>query len=170
MNIRPWAAILVALSTLAMPAAARMYQWVDPHTRTTQLSGHPPAWYRSGQPGPRVFVIENGQVVDDTARAVPQERMHALREQAFSEPRPGMNAAPTPAAEPTAAEPVSEASQDGAAQVEPEDRADAPAQDPQTAEAERLKAIIDAWDRLQTDRARRLLESRIENLDEAAPR
>jgi len=26
---------------------AQMYQWTDPESGTTQLSGKPPAWYRS---------------------------------------------------------------------------------------------------------------------------
>ena len=61
---------------------ARMYQWVDPESGTTQLSGKPPAWYRSGG-GPRVFVFENGEIVDDTGVTVSEAERNRLRQQAF---------------------------------------------------------------------------------------
>jgi len=60
-----------------------MYQWRDPDTGTTQLSGKPPAWYRTGEKGPRVIVIENGRVIDDTSRPVPSLKRKALRQQAI---------------------------------------------------------------------------------------
>jgi len=49
--------------------AAPMYQWTDPQTGSVQLAGHPPPWFRTGAPGPRVRVFEHGKVVDDTAYA-----------------------------------------------------------------------------------------------------
>lgn len=63
--------------------SARMYQWVDPDTGTTQLSGKPPAWYRSGQAGPRIIVLDNGKVVDDTALEVSEQEQGFLRQTAF---------------------------------------------------------------------------------------
>ena len=57
------------LSVMAV-SEARMYQWVNPHTGTVQLSGAPPSWYRGAQEGPRVLVFDQGRVVDDTAIAV----------------------------------------------------------------------------------------------------
>ena len=60
-----------------------MYQWVDPDNGTTQLSGKPPAWYRSSTGGPRIFVFENGKVVDDTGVNVPESDRDRLRQQAF---------------------------------------------------------------------------------------
>jgi hypothetical protein len=76
---------LLALSTLLpAPAFARMYQWVDPGTGTVQLSGTPPPWYRGGpEAGPRVFVFEQGRLVDDTSRSVAEEQAQALRATAF---------------------------------------------------------------------------------------
>lgn len=74
--------ILVAL-TVASVAEARMYQWVDPATGSTQMSGNPPAWYRSEWGGPRTWVYDNGRVVDDTAIQVSDEQGEALRMEAF---------------------------------------------------------------------------------------
>jgi hypothetical protein len=88
---------IVFLMALLMISAvqARMYQWVDPRTRHTQMSGVPPAWYRSGQPGPRVFVFENGQIIDDTLVAVSEDKRQALREQAFKNSVPAITAPET---------------------------------------------------------------------------
>ena len=66
------------------PAEARMYQWVNPATGRSELSGAPPAWYRSGS-GPRVRVYENGNIIDDTAIVLSSEHARMLREAAFAE-------------------------------------------------------------------------------------
>ncbi len=62
---------------------ARMYQWADPDTGITQLSGKPPPWYRSTQAGPRTFVFEYGHLIDDTGKTVTRSRRDELRRQAF---------------------------------------------------------------------------------------
>ena len=62
---------------------ARMYQWTDPDSGSTQLSGKPPAWYRSANGGPRVFVFENGRLIDDTSIEVADEVRHRMRQRAF---------------------------------------------------------------------------------------
>lgn len=62
---------------------AQMYQWTDPETGTTQLSGKPPAWYRSVEGGPRVFVFNRGKVVDDTGIEISDEKRFSLRTEAF---------------------------------------------------------------------------------------
>jgi len=62
---------------------AQMYQWADPETGTTQLSGKPPAWYRSVEGGPRVFVFNRGKIVDDTGIKISDEQRISLRTQAF---------------------------------------------------------------------------------------
>ena len=75
---------LLFLSLLFSPVAqARMYQWVDPDSGTTQLSGKPPTWYRSADGGPRTFVIEKGQIIDDTAIKISDELRDLLRQRAF---------------------------------------------------------------------------------------
>ena len=62
---------------------ARMYQWVDPASGTTQLSGTPPTWYRSAEGGPRTFVIEKGQIIDDTAINISDVQRDLLRQRAY---------------------------------------------------------------------------------------
>jgi hypothetical protein len=74
---------LLLFLACAQAAEARMYQWIDPDTRTTQLSGKPPTWYRSPEGGPRVLVFERGRMVDDTARPVSESERQRLREEAL---------------------------------------------------------------------------------------
>lgn len=70
---------------MSLASQARMYQWVNPGTRGVQLSGIPPAWYRSEAGGPRVRVFEQGNLIDDTAIALPASQREDLREAAFAE-------------------------------------------------------------------------------------
>ena len=80
----PLVLVIVALA-LVPGAEARLYQWQSPVTGNTQMSGSPPSWYRSGQPGPRVLVFEDGFLVDDTQIEVSQLRRIFLRKAAFDE-------------------------------------------------------------------------------------
>lgn len=75
--------LLIIQSVLSQSVQAQMYQWVDPETGTTQLSGKPPAWYRSTEGGPRVFVFNRGKVVDDTGIDISDEQRIRLRTKAF---------------------------------------------------------------------------------------
>jgi len=75
--------IVVLLLLCIQPATARMYQWIDPASGRTQLSGTPPTWYRSGGDNPRVFVFENGQLIDDTGRPVDEAKRQRLRQEAL---------------------------------------------------------------------------------------
>jgi len=68
---------------ITFTSEARMYQWTEPGVETTQLSGKPPAWYRSAGGGPRVFVFDNGRLIDDTAVNVSEEVRLRMREEAF---------------------------------------------------------------------------------------
>jgi hypothetical protein len=72
---------------------AQMYQWADPESGTTQLSGKPPAWYRSAEGGPRVFVFNRGKIVDDTGIEVSDEQRISLRTKAFVEAEQDRSAA-----------------------------------------------------------------------------
>jgi hypothetical protein len=76
--------IFLALVVATAPVNARMYQWTDPDTGTTQLSGKPPAWYRSMENGPRVIVFEKSRVVDDTSIGVSDALREELRRQALA--------------------------------------------------------------------------------------
>ena len=75
--------LIILFSIITLVAEARMYQWVEPGVETTQLSGKPPAWYRSVDGGPRVFVFENGRLIDDTAIDVSDEVRQRMRKEAF---------------------------------------------------------------------------------------
>ncbi|MGH8564051.1 MAG: hypothetical protein ACREXW_08140 [Gammaproteobacteria bacterium] len=153
--------LLAAVVIVPVPVSARMYQWVDPDTGTTQWSGRPPAWYRGSQRGPRVLVFEGGRLIDDTARRIPDAERNVLRTQAFA-PEPE---APTPIADAPAegadAEPPSPIGAAGpkAAPVEGlKAGAEVPLPGVDQATIERLKAIIGEWDRRQTEEAKRFLE------------
>jgi hypothetical protein len=75
--------LITVLILLSFSVQARMYQWNDPDTGTTQLSGKPPAWYRSDQGGPRVIVFEKGTIIDDTSIRVSDDKREALRLEAL---------------------------------------------------------------------------------------
>ena len=75
--------VFFSQSVLMQSVQAEMYQWADPETGTTQLSGKPPAWYRSDEGGPRVFVFNRGKIVDDTGIKISDEQRISLRTQAF---------------------------------------------------------------------------------------
>lgn len=60
-----------------------MYQWLDAESGSTQLSGKPPVWYRGTVSGPRVFVFDNGRLIDDTGIAVDDDVRQQLRQKAF---------------------------------------------------------------------------------------
>ena len=75
--------LLIALMLVSCAASARMYQWQDPQSRSMQLSGVPPAWYRSPEGGPRVRVYEGGRLVDDTYIQLSDEQSATMRELAF---------------------------------------------------------------------------------------
>lgn len=64
---------------MSIPAQARMYQWNDPDSGTTQLSGKPPAWYRSDMGGPRIIVFDKGRIIDDTNIKVSDDERESLR-------------------------------------------------------------------------------------------
>ncbi|MCA1854165.1 MAG: hypothetical protein LC647_17795, partial [Beggiatoa sp.] len=106
---------------------------------------------------PGVLVFEDGRLIDDTARRVPDAERDVLRTQAFaSEP-----VAPAPTLDPPAEgvdakpPPPIEAADPKAAPVE-DPKAPLPGMDQTT--VERLKAIIGEWDRRQTEEAKRFLE------------
>jgi len=75
--------LFLVLLLVSTSAGARMYQWQDPHSKSVQFSGVPPAWYRSPGGGPRVRVYEAGQLVDDTYTRLSPEDDKSMREIAF---------------------------------------------------------------------------------------
>ncbi|MCC7412687.1 MAG: hypothetical protein IT495_13810 [Gammaproteobacteria bacterium] len=166
--------LLIALCLLAAASpvcAGRMYQWIDARTGTTQMSGRPPAWYRTERPGPRVFVFENGQIIDDTARTVETDERAALRAQALRSADVHYAAAAGAAAPDDGAAPAADAELqallpggedfdlDALLQAAPQAATPAPAATETDAQLTRLKALIQAWDRQQTARARSVIDS-----------
>lgn len=140
--------VCVALMSIA-PASARMYQWRNAATGTTQLSGTPPAWYRSDERGPRVYVFNNNELVDDTGITVSVEQRETLRSEAFGgapstdeareDTPPAVAGAAAPSTPPAPVETPPTTVKDRAAVV--------PAPSNQSATAEKaaaLKSLIDA--------------------------
>ena len=169
--MRTLSLVLSLFLILTADATARMYQWTNPANGTVQLAGAPPGWYRGTHAGPRVFVFENGELIDDTAIAVSEERRLALRDAAFG----AAEATPTSGSQSPAGDGESElraalarASERGidvdavagefAATRSPEPAAGTePVIDSRDKAAE-LKALIDAWDQNQLEQARSLLD------------
>ena len=147
--------VLLSCLLLAMPVAARMYQWTNSRSGTAYLAGAPPAWYRATYSGPRVLVFDRGQLIDDTAIIVSAAQREELRNQAFvgAAPIPAASAAPTPRPAPIALPIRPAPAPPIAATPAPTTHAAATA-----AKASELKALIDAWDQQQLEQARSLLE------------
>ncbi|MEJ2760850.1 MAG: hypothetical protein P8126_04760 [Gammaproteobacteria bacterium] len=159
-----------------------MYQWVDPATGITQLSGKPPPWYRSGEGGPRVFVFEHGRVIDDTGIKVPASEREQLRRQALLDANrktqktdealldarrlqdamkqeedkqpPAENAAPQSG--PTA----------GSRPPPKRKPAKSP---PSTAQEKAMKAVISRWEKSRTDQAKEIIGNQSAAPDAAPP-
>lgn len=143
--------LLVLLLLLVPPdAQARMYQWTHPSTKTRQLSGTPPAWYRDTVSGPRVLVFENGQLIDDTAIPLEESRRLALRAAAF-----GTQTAPAAAsaAAPTAPDPVTSPGPTAEAAA----ATDTPTSVTAAARVSELKALLDDWDRRKLETAKSIV-------------
>ena len=146
-----------------------MYQWTDPATGTVQLSGTAPAWYRNMADGPRVFVFDNGELIDDTAVQVPESQRLKLRADAV-----GHAASIVALAEPdgvdsnelrAAMEKAAELGVDvnAVANEFSEEQATLPDEPNEAAtvtsdQASALKALIDAYDLRQLEQARSLIE------------
>lgn len=161
-------AILFILILAALPAKARMYQWVDPGTGTPQLSGKPPAWYRSPARGPRVLVFERGRLIDDTAIAVSEPEREFLRQAAFHPDTAAQETArstPQEAGQPEAAQPAlpeeplpDEQLPQAVTDAERETRASA-ADQALRQQYEKMRALVNAWEKLQTELARSAIEN-----------
>ncbi len=169
-----------------------MYQWVNPSTGRSQLSGKAPSWYRSEMGGPRVLVFEKNVLVDDTVVTVDEAQRLQLRgkalptkfakdqqvlshEQAVAKLEDQIQAiVESPAMEEYLKSPPTE----NIAQITNETTQPQVATQPPTkatnaemvAESadervERLKALISAWDQNKTEKAKLLLESEKNSTD-----
>lgn len=140
-----------------------MYQWTNPSTGRVQLSGTPPGWYRAVEPGPRVFVFENGELVDDTAQVVSESERLALRAEAFGENVPEQHAVAEEEADLRAA--LEKAADQGidvdavtADFVQTQRDADVTETGDTGEKADALRALILDWDQRQLEEARTLLQ------------
>lgn len=156
--------LLILLLSVSAPVAARMYQWVDSDTGNVRMSGDPPPWYRNGRNGPRVLVFENGRLIDDTAVPLSPEQRKAVRETAFHDAdlrreqeavrmleRAALREARRreESNRPEAGQPVTPDSTTTEAPPPEDDRASPPADAPEAAMVEQLKALLSEWDQQQ---------------------
>lgn len=157
--------VLIALLSLSPLVSARMYQWVDPDTGTTQLSGKPPTWYRSDESGPRIIVYDKGRVIDDTGLSLSPSETEKMREEALISVEQDRQTALTKLQKAQqqkaklesdhADTPVEVAP---ATPVEPTAPAENTAQD-NAPSAEELRALIDRYEQMKTQDARNLVET-----------
>ena len=168
-------------SVFMQSVQAQMYQWADPETGTTQLSGKPPAWYRSVEGGPRVFVFKRGKIVDDTGIKISDEQRISLRTQAFinaEEDRIAAQQKATEAAKLKAAmenssqeitedniddEPLIDESQinleEAVAMENPDDEESIEAEiNEEEMYVEELKALVKEWENIRTEDAKAILQ------------
>jgi hypothetical protein len=155
--------LLVLLLLTATSAGARMYQWHDPDSRSVQFSGVPPAWYRSPEGGPRVRVYEGGRLVDDTYIRLTAQDNRSMRETAFrvleeeQEQEAIKRLERAARREEVRREQEEREANSAMAELEQSDTSQAPPEVlPENLDPEmvgRLKAIISAYDRANTDEA-----------------
>lgn len=182
--MRPFICIFLLL--IATSIEARMYQWVNPTTGRSQLSGKAPSWYRSETGGPRVLVFEKNVLVDDTAVVVGEEQRLQLRGKAlptaFAQKQKALNQEQAVANLEEQIQAIVESpAMEEYLKTSPlvEETVDAVHESNQTTEissiqkstttevvaesadarVERLKALINAWDKNKTAKAKQLLES-----------
>ena len=171
--------LILSLLVWQPPLYARMYQWVDPDTGTTQLSGKPPAWYRDGGKGPRIFVFENGKVIDDTGINVNDDLRDTLRQQAFISAEKDKEAARQEQLEASRLKMILDRNQKSQAQLqepandESLEKDQVSGQDEVQPEeentVEKMQALIRQWEELQTENARNLVESNAPGSSAPAP-
>ena len=156
-------ACVVALASAN--ADARMYQWSSPSSGIVQLSGAPPAWYRSSTQGPRVLVFDNGQLIDDTAVVVGEPVRQSLRAAAFMHETTATavtDPSPAPPPQERLRDALATAAHDG---VNVQAVADAFTSEQDAASPEgtveqtvaELKSLLEAWDSRRIDEAKSLL-------------
>lgn len=164
--------VVIMLIMFMQPVAARMYQWTDPVSGRTQLSGNPPAWYRSGGDNPRVFVFEKGQLIDDTGVAVEEAQRRRLRQEALVGAEESAAAAKRKAEQSALLRSRTENSQvevpvipESETTARPEDGVEQdPAVAPETPELTEeqiaeLRTLISIWEARNQNRARELIGS-----------
>jgi hypothetical protein len=160
--------ILLLLLTYSSCISARMYQWVDPDSGSTQLSGKPPMWYRSSEGGPRVFVFDKSKVIDDTGITVSDTERERLRQQAFLQAEEDKEVAKEKLLQAKRLNAVLEQKQKAAARDQRQEEPDledvqeeiaeektAETEEPST--IEQMRKLIADWEKSKTEKAKGLL-------------
>ncbi len=166
--------LFICLLLFSSLVHARMYQWIEPGSGTTQLSGKPPAWYRSTEGGPRIFVFEKGRVIDDTSIEVSDNERELLRQRAFIKAEEDREAAREKLAKANKIKAeFDKKSEEASAQEQPGEAMDEETEislpdlieDEETPKSkdtgtvlEEMRALIGEWEKEQTRSARNLLE------------
>jgi len=165
------ALVLIVMGLTASLVEARMYQWTDADSGNTQLSGNPPSWYRGQTRGPRIFVFEQGRLIDDTSIAVEEPERQALRANAFRQAGEMATLAQARRAAQARAS-LKDAESDSSMSLD-EPFADDPrlvdtvTEEPVEAQTDNtiatLKALIEAWDIQRTQDAKEIIDSQIDD-------
>ena len=164
--------VFLLLVICSQTASARMYQWVDPESGSTQLSGKPPMWYRSAEEGPRVFVFENSKIVDDTGIEVSDTERERLRQKAFLQADADRERARQKLLQAKRMDAALKQKQAAKAKEDevtatleeeiiedvPEEAPPAPPSD-QVPSTEEMRKLIADWERAQTEKARDVLQN-----------
>ena len=160
--------LLIVLILASIPVQARMYQWKDPETGTTQLSGKPPAWYRSDEGGPRIIVFDKGRIIDDTNIRVSDEERESLRLQALVNVENDRETARKKMLEAEQMKSKLDIVPEGKEQVTESEVPETPQQEIKTPgddsgeqtrapgpEEEKMRKLISDWEKLMTEQAKR---------------
>ncbi|MBT7951635.1 MAG: hypothetical protein HN764_08430 [Gammaproteobacteria bacterium] len=128
-------------------------------------------WYRSADGGPRVFVFDNSKVIDDTGIAVSDEQREHLRQKAFlraDKDKAGarekllkaktMNAAllQKKKMEEVAQQKLEPVVEEVPIQL-PELSSEKPSMSEEATTQEQMRQVIEAWEKVKTERAKDLL-------------
>ncbi|MGH8657704.1 MAG: hypothetical protein ACREV4_04260 [Gammaproteobacteria bacterium] len=153
--------LLLILLLLAPLSQARMYQWVNAESGSTQLSGKPPSWYRGVGHGPRVIVVEKGKIVDDTRTQVPDWQRERLRAEAFGLSLPEASDAIGGVRELVQKlKEIAESEEFLGSLVEQGEKQEQKKEEPAQSTVEQLKAVIAAWDKLKIEQAKALVRDK----------
>jgi len=154
---------ILLLLSFALPATARLYQWVEPDSDTPQLSGKPPTWYRSREGGPRVIVYDRNKVIDDTSIDVSDADRERLRQEAMMQAERDQAAINEKLLEAKRMQavldrnrPPEETPVEDVVVHEPEPAPAEPPPENASPTIEAMRSLVEQWDKFRTDTARDL--------------
>jgi len=162
--------LLMILVLLAPPSQARMYQWINAESGSTQLAGKPPSWYRGVGDGPRVIVFEKGKIVDDTSTQVPEWQRVRLRAEAFGLSLPGASDDASGLKElAQKLKEIADSERFLGSLVEQAEEQEQKEEESTQSTVEQLKAVIAAWDKLNIEQAKTVVHDKEMTEPETVP-